>query len=74
MAEIEITAELLRQMELESITTDISVKKLGEKYGVELPLTNAVYQLCYAEEEGSYRQRCDKLMQQLFARETKTEF
>ena len=34
MAEIEITAELLRQMELEYITTDISVKKLGEKYGI----------------------------------------
>ncbi len=58
----------------EGVPTSAAMKKLGEKYGVELPLTNAVYQLCYAEEDGSYRQRCDKLMQQLFARETKTEF
>ena len=58
----------------EGVPTSAAMKKLGEKYGVELPLTNAVYQLCYAEEDGSCRQRCDKLMQQLFARETKTEF
>ena len=53
---------------------DAAMKKLGEKYGVELPLTNAVYELCYGEEDCTYRQRCDKLMQRLFARETKTEF
>ena len=58
----------------EGVPTSAAMKKLGEKYGVELPLTNAVYQLCYEEEDGTYRQRCDKLMQQLFARETKTEF
>ena len=58
----------------EGVPTSAAMKKLGEKYGVDLPLTNAVYQLCYGEEDCSYRQRCDKLLQQLFARETKTEF
>ena len=58
----------------EGVPTSAAMKKLGEKYGVELPLTNAVYQLCYGEEDTTYRQRCDELLQQLFARETKTEF
>ncbi len=58
----------------EGVPTSAAMKKLGEKYGVELPLTEAVYQLCYGEEEGTYRQRCDRMLQQLFARETKTEF
>ncbi len=59
----------------EGVPTSAAMKKLGEKYGVDLPLTNAVYQLCYGEgEELTYRQRCDQLLQQLFARETKAEF
>ena len=58
----------------EGVPTSAAMKKLGEKYGVELPLTNAVYQLCYGEEDTTYRQRCDELLQRLFARETKTEF
>ncbi len=58
----------------EGVPTSAAMKKLGEKYGVELPLTEAVYQLCYGEEEGTYRQRCDRMLQRLFARETKTEF
>ncbi len=57
----------------EGVPTSAAMKKLGEKYGVELPLTNAVYELCYGE-EGNYRQRCDVLLQKLFSRETKTEF
>ncbi|MBQ2740160.1 MAG: glycerol-3-phosphate dehydrogenase [Clostridia bacterium] len=58
----------------EGVPTSAAMKKLGEKYGVDLPLTNAVYQLCYGEEDMTYRQRCDELLQRLFARETKTEF
>ena len=58
----------------EGVPTSAAMKKLGEKYGVELPLTNAVYQLCYGEDDSTYRQRCDELLQRLFARETKTEF
>ena len=57
----------------EGVPTSAAMKKLGERYGVELPITNAVYELCYSEEE-DYRQRCDKLIQKLFSRETKTEF
>ena len=58
----------------EGVPTSAAMKKLGERYGVELPLTNAVYELCYSEDEMPYRQRCDRLMQKLFSRETKTEF
>jgi len=58
----------------EGVSTSAAMKKLGEKYGVDLPLTNAVYELCYSEGELSYRERCDRLLQKLFSRETKTEF
>ena len=50
------------------------MKALGEKYGVELPLTEAVYEICYTESEESYRQRCEKILAKLFARDTKSEF
>jgi glycerol-3-phosphate dehydrogenase (NAD(P)+) len=58
----------------EGVSTSAAMKKLGEKYGVDLPLTNAVYELCYSEDDMPYRQRCDRLLQKLFSRETKTEF
>lgn len=57
----------------EGVPTSAAMKKLGEKYGVELPVTNAVYELCYGE-DGNYRQRCDDLIHKLFSRETKSEF
>ena len=49
-------------------------KTLGEKYGVDLPLTNAVYELCYADSEEECRTRCDKMLAKMFTRETKSEF
>lgn len=59
----------------EGVPTSAAMKKLGEQYGVELPLTNAVYELCYGEADGkSYRQRCDELLAKMFSREAKTEF
>ena len=59
----------------EGVPTSAAMKKLGEKYGVELPLTNAVYELCYGEADGkSYRQRCDELLAKMFSREARTEF
>jgi glycerol-3-phosphate dehydrogenase (NAD(P)+) len=59
----------------EGVPTSAAMKKLGEEYGVELPLTNAVYELCYGEDETlTYKQRCDKLLSKMFSRETKTEF
>ena len=37
----------------EGVPTAAAMKKLGEEYGVELPITNAVYELCYQETDES---------------------
>ena len=59
----------------EGVPTSAAMKKLGEQYGVELPLTNAVYELCYGEADGkSYRQRGVVLLAKMFSREARTEF
>ncbi len=58
----------------EGVPTAAAMKKLGEQYHVELPLTNAVYELCYTESEEGYRKRCNDLLSKLFARDTKSEF
>ena len=58
----------------EGVPTSAAMKALGEKYGVELPLTLAVYEVCYTESEESYRERCDKILAKLFARATTGEF
>lgn len=58
----------------EGVATSAAMKALGEKYGVELPLTEAVYEICYTESEENYRVRCDKMMSKLFARATTGEF
>jgi glycerol-3-phosphate dehydrogenase (NAD(P)+) len=58
----------------EGVATSAAMKALGEKYGVDLPLTNAVYELCYGESEASYRERGEKVLAKMFARDTKSEF
>ncbi len=58
----------------EGVPTAAAMKALGEKYGVDLPLTNAVYELCYGEGEETYRARCEKMLAKMFARDTKSEF
>lgn len=59
----------------EGVTTAAAMKKLGEKYGVDLPLTDTVYELCYSKEPISdYRQAAREVLGKLFARDTKTEF
>ncbi len=59
----------------EGVPTAAAMKKLGEQYGVELPITNAVYELCYQEiGGGSYRERAEKMLAKLFSRDTKAEF
>ncbi len=58
----------------EGVPTAAAMKKLGERYGVELPITDAVYELCYTEGVESYRKLGDKLLSKLFARDTKSEF
>ena len=58
----------------EGVTTSAAMKTLAEKYNVDLPLTLAVYELCYGESGGDYRARCEKILADLFARDTKSEF
>ena len=52
----------------EGVPTAAAMKKLGEKYGVDLPITCAVFDLCYGEgEEGEdYKARCMKLLANLY--------
>lgn len=59
----------------EGVPTAAAMKNLGEKYGVDLPITQTVYELCYGDEEGvNGKERCVQLLKKLFARETKSEF
>lgn len=59
----------------EGVPTAAAMKKLGEKYGVDLPITNAVYEICYGADDGlSCRERCEKMLAKMFARDTKSEF
>ncbi len=58
----------------EGVPTAAAMKALGEKYGVELPITNAVYELCYTENADGYRKHCEELLSKMFARDTKSEF
>jgi glycerol-3-phosphate dehydrogenase (NAD(P)+) len=60
----------------EGVPTSKAMKALGEKYGVDLPLTNAVYDVCYADVKSNaeYKERCLALIPALMSRETKTEF
>lgn len=59
----------------EGVTTAAAMKKLGEKYNVDLPLTDIVYDLCYGENDFSdIKDFTDKTLLKLFARDTKSEF
>ena len=59
----------------EGVPTAAAMKALSEQYGGELPITAAVYELCYGEKgDKDYRKRCEELLKVLFARATKGEF
>ncbi len=59
----------------EGVPTAAAMKKLGEKYGVDLPITCAVYELCYGEAlDMTCRERAEKMLAKLFSRDTKSEF
>ena len=58
----------------EGVSTAAAMKALGEKYGVELPLTEAVYSICYEGGEGDAETRCKAWLAKLFARDKKAEF
>ncbi|MGN1235416.1 MAG: glycerol-3-phosphate dehydrogenase [Christensenellaceae bacterium] len=54
----------------EGVTTSAAMKRLGEAYKVDLPITNAVYEACYTED----KMDCYKIILKLFSRDSKAEF
>ncbi len=52
----------------EGVSTAKAMKMLGEKYGVDLPITNAIYSIIY--ENRDYK----KVLPDLFSRDSKKEF
>ena len=59
------------------VMTAKAMKELGDKYGVELPITNAVYEACFlsrAFEGGEGARTCMDIILKLFDRQTKSEF
>ena len=55
----------------EGVATSGALRLLGEKCGVELPITEAVYRVCY--EDGNDALRCREEIGRLFKRTTKAE-
>ncbi len=55
----------------EGVATSKAMKCLGERYGVDLPITEAVYRVCYLK--GDDERSCREEISRLFARSTKTE-
>lgn len=61
----------------EGVMTAKAMKKLCDKHGVDLPLTNAVYEACFLSrvfESGDGAKNCMNIILKLFERETKSEF
>ena len=61
----------------EGVMTAKAMKMLGDKYGVDLPITSAVYEACFLShvfESGNGAKHCMEIILKLFERETKSEF
>lgn len=61
----------------EGVMTAKAMKKLGDKYSVDLPLTSAVYEACFLSrvfESGDGAKHCMEIILKLFERSTKSEF
>lgn len=58
----------------EGVATSGAIKKLGEKYHVDLPITCGVYEICYGNSEKTGREKAFILLENLFSRDTKSEF
>lgn len=61
----------------EGVMTAKAMKELGDKYKIELPITNAVYEACFLSnpfESGDGANSCMQIILKLFDRETKSEF
>ncbi len=56
----------------EGVATSKAMMYLGKKYGVELPITEVVYNVCYGT-GGDDEQRCRDAIATLFSRSPKTE-
>lgn len=57
----------------EGVATSKAIKRLAEEYGVEMPITDAVYEACYSA--GDFNgERCMQIILKLFERQTKSEF
>ncbi len=56
----------------EGVATSSAMLVLGDKYGVELPITEAVYRVCYGR--GDDASRCKKEIEKLFERKLQFEF
>lgn len=57
----------------EGVATSKAIKGLAEKYGVDMPITDAVYEACYCT-DGFNGESCMQIILKLFERQTKTEF
>ena len=59
----------------EGVMTAKAMKELGDKYNIELPITNAVYEGCFLSDEfGKGEHDCMKVILKLFDRSIKNEF
>lgn len=61
----------------EGVMTAAAMKKLGERTGVELPITDAVYDVCFSDKPQTgqeWRTLCMERISRLFSRDTKFEF
>ncbi len=61
----------------EGVMTSKAVKELADKYGVDMPITQAVYEACFlsnAFESGDGARDCMQIILKLFERQTKSEF
>jgi glycerol-3-phosphate dehydrogenase (NAD(P)+) len=61
----------------EGVVTSKAILLLAKKYGVEMPITEAVYEACYlshAFESGDGAKNCMNIILKLFERQTKAEF
>ncbi len=61
----------------EGVMTAKAMKELGDKLGIELPITEAVYEACFlshAFENGEGARNCMQIILKLFERQTKSEF
>ncbi|MCM1546325.1 MAG: glycerol-3-phosphate dehydrogenase [Clostridiales bacterium] len=59
----------------EGVMTAKAMKELGDKYKIDLPLTNAVYEACFLSDEfGKGENDCMHVILKLFDRQIKSEF